>query len=129
MWRHRPGDDEFREEIEAHVALETDRLIAEGLTPDAAATAARRKFGNATQVRERYYESRRVMWLNDLIQVARFTFRSLRRTPGFMAVAVITLAIGLGANTAIFSVVNAVLLRPLPYANPDRLVLVEHPSL
>lgn len=124
-----PSDDEFRDEIEAHVALETDRLIEEGLSPDDAAAAARRTFGNLTRVRERFYESRRWMWLEDFRLDTRFAFRSLKRSPGFMTVAVLTLAIGLGANTAIFGVVNAVLLRPLPYAGPDELILVEHPPL
>ena len=84
-WRRRSTTD-FSHEIEAHVALETDRLIADGFSPEDAAIRARRTFGNVTRVRERFYESRRWMWLEDLRQDTRFAFRSLKRSPGFLAV-------------------------------------------
>jgi predicted permease len=130
MWhRRRRTDDEFREEIEAHLTLETDQLIADGVDPGQAAVTARRALGNVALIHERFYESGRVMWLEDLVQDVRFTIRSLRRSPGFAATTVLMLALGIGMNTAVFSVVNGVLLRPLPYTDPDRLVLLEHPSL
>jgi MacB-like periplasmic core domain len=122
-WRKR-RDADFDAEIRAHLALETDRLIAEGLSPGAARLEARRAFGNITRTREQFYESRRFIWLDDLGRDVRYALRSLGRNPGFAAIAVITLALGIGANTAIFSVLNAVILRSLPYQDSDRFVRI-----
>jgi putative ABC transport system permease protein len=122
-WRQR-SDRDFREEIHAHLLLDRDRLIAEGMSAADAKAAALRNFGNVTRAQERFYESRRVMWLDDLVRDVRYALRGLSRTPGFAAIAILTLALGSGANTAIFSVVNGVLLRPLPYPRSDRLIQV-----
>jgi putative ABC transport system permease protein len=125
MWRRRSrGDDDFQHEIEAHIALETDRLIDEGLSPAAARDAARRAFGNVAAASERFHDSRRAVWLTDLGRDVRYGVRLLTRHPGFTLVAVLTLALGIGANTAIFSLINSVMLRPLPVRDPGRLAVV-----
>ena len=122
--RQSQTDEDFQREIEAHIALEADRLIDEGLDPAEARAAARRTFGNVTAACERYYESRRSAWLIDLGRDVRYGVRLLARHPGFTLVAVLTLALGIGANTAIFSLINSVMLRPLPVRDPGRLAVV-----
>src|SRR5688500_20235109 len=90
------NDDDFAREIEAHVALEAERLVAEGHDFASARTAALKKFGNVTSARERFHESRRIMWLEDLRKDVALALRSTRRNPGFATAAIRTLALGIG---------------------------------
>jgi predicted permease len=124
MWRKR-SDRDFDEEIRAHLDLEAARLRQEGLTDDEAKTAAARGFGNVTAARERFYETGRWTWLNHALRDLRYGARRLRKDATFSVGVVFLLALGIGATTAIFSIVNGVLLQPLAYPDADRIVSVE----
>ena len=122
MWWHRSGrDEDFDREIHAHLDLEAERLITEGLPPDRARAAAHRRFGNVTRVKERFYESRRIAWLESIWRDFRVASRTLLRTPAFTITAVVILALGVASTTVVFSVVDAYLLRPVPFTDPERL--------
>jgi predicted permease len=119
-------DAERAREMQAHIDHNVDDLIAAGYTRDRARREARRRFGNTTAIREEIYEMNSVPLLEPLVRDLRYAFRMLRKTPGFTMAATLTLALGIGANTAVFSVVNALLFEPLPFPQPERLALVEH---
>lgn len=123
MFRRR-SDHDFQAEIESHIRLEADRLISEGVPPDDAWHAAQRTFGNTAQVEERFFESHRWLWWEQLRQDLRYGCRSLLQAPAFTAAAVLTVALGVGANTAIFSLMDAILLRSLAVHQPDELLFV-----
>src|SRR5215469_16015072 len=123
FWRRRKQGD-FSAEVEAHIELEAERLKEQGLSDEEARAAARRAFGNVTRAQERFYESGRWVWFDQLRQDIRYGLRQLRRNPEFTAVAVVTLALGIGANTAIFQLLDAVRLRNLPVRNPSELTIV-----
>ena len=123
-WRRRRSADDINEEIRAHLALEADDLVAEGLPEQQARAAARREFGSVALTSQRLYEKGRVLWLEDLVRDLRHSIALYRRAPGFTIAVVVTLALGIGLNTAIFSFVNALLLKPLPVPNSERLVTV-----
>jgi predicted permease len=122
--KKREGDD-FNEEIKAHIQLEADRLMDEGLSRREAETAARRAFGNVTGSRERFYERGRWLQMDNLKADVRYALRRIRKSPVWSATVILSLALGIGFNTAIFSLADQALLRTLPVREPEQLVLLD----
>ncbi|MEX2283988.1 MAG: ABC transporter permease [Gemmatimonadota bacterium] len=117
----RRSQRDFEDEIRSHIELETERLKAQGMSEADAARMARRHFGNVEAARERFYEGRRLVSLDDTLRDMRHALRALLRARGFLATSVGTLALAIGAVAGMFGVVNKVMLEPLPYANPEQL--------
>jgi putative ABC transport system permease protein len=121
----RSEDDRLREELAQHFAMLTDEYIRAGMPLDAARRKARIRLGTTDVITEAYRDTQRLRWLDDLGKDLRYGVRHLRRNPGFGSMAILTLALGIGANLAIFAVINAVLIRPLPFRNPGELMLLD----
>jgi len=124
MFKRKRSVNDFAEEIKSHLELEANELEREGVSEEEAARRANVEFGNAQAARERFYLRSRVEWLDNLVRDIRFAFRQLRKNPGFSVAAIAVLALGIGACVAVFAFVDAALIKPLPYADPQRLVHV-----
>jgi predicted permease len=118
------AEEDLEKEIRTHLVLLEDEFLGQGMSPEDARLAARRAYGGVEQAKQLHRNERSAWWLSQTLQDIRYAFRQIGKYPGFAAVVILTFALGTGADTAIFSVVNTVLLRPLPYRDPGRLVWV-----
>src|SRR5215207_1396501 len=117
----RRQDADFSDELQTHIEFETERLAGEGMSRSEARSAALRSFGNVTAAKERFYEASRWMLLEQLVQDLRYAFRNLRQNPGFLSTTVLTLAVGLGLVSVVFTIFNAYVLRPFAVRDPGAL--------
>ena len=121
-------DEELDEEIRGHLEMQAEEFVRQGMTPDEARLAARRRFGGVDQVKEEYRDRRGIPFVESFGRDLRYSFRLLGRSPGFAAIAILTLAIGIGATTAVFTVLNRAFLQALPVTDPDRIVALNNTS-
>src|SRR6266852_4774514 len=122
LWRRTQTEDRLEQELRFHLDQHTTELIAQGHNPENARRQARLELGGPEQVKETCRDARGIRWLEDLLQDFRYALRTLRQKPGFAAVALCTLALGIAATTVMFTVINGVLLQPLPYPDSEQLV-------
>jgi putative ABC transport system permease protein len=123
------ADKELQQELESFIDITAEQYVAQGMDPEEARRAARRKLGNPTRIREDVYDMNTAIFVEAVVRDIRHSIRMLRLNPVFAVTAILALALGIGATTAIFSVVNAVLIKPLPYPDPEAVVRVGHSAL